>query len=52
MKLYAINFTQTFVETKWIEANNEEEANSILLDEWSNGDVEIHSTQECQTNND
>ena len=49
MKLYQINFTQTFEETKWIEAENEEEANSILLEEWNNGEVIIHSTEECQT---
>jgi len=48
MKRYSITFNQNFYETRVIEANDEEEAKSKLIDEWSIGGAEviIHSTEE------
>ena len=46
MKNYRIDFTQAFDENLVFEANDEQEAEAKLYEEWSSGEITINYIQE------
>ena len=51
-KLYEINFSQTFEETRTVRASSEDDAIEKLKDVWENGaDVEVFNIEEVPDEN-